>query len=183
MPNPVDRDIPADLRFPVGRYQPVPEISAEMREAWICELEALPRNLRNAVAGLSETQLDTPYRPGGWTVRQVVHHLPDSHMNSYCRFRLALTESSPSIKTYEEALWAELPDARTSPIEPSLVLLEGLHLRLTAMLRSMVETDFSRTFSHPELGEIRLDWTLGLYAWHSRHHVAHITNVRSREGW
>jgi hypothetical protein len=183
MSNPVYRDISADLRFPLGRYQPVPDISAEVREARIRELEALPRNLRNAVAGLSENQLDTPYRPGGWTVRQVVHHLPDSHINSYCRFRLALTESSPIIKTYEEALWAELPDARTSPIEPSLVLLEGLHGRFSAMLRSMVESDFGRTFRHPELGEIRLDWTLGLYAWHSRHHVAHITSLRTREGW
>jgi hypothetical protein len=183
MSNPALQNVPADLRFPVGRYRPVPEISAGLRAEWIRELEALPPNLRNAAGGLSDRQLDTAYRPGGWTVRQLVHHLPDSHMNAYCRFRLALTETSPGIKTYEEALWAELPDARKSPIEPSLLLLEGLHGRFTAMLRSMIETDFARTFRHPELGEIRLDWTLGLYAWHRRHHLAHITNLRSRESW
>lgn len=176
------QDIPADLRFPIGRYKPDSEVSASTREEWIRELEGLPGNLRNAVAGLSDKQLDSPYRPGGWTVRQVVHHLPDSHINSYCRFRLALTESAPTVKAYEEALWAELPDARKSPLEPSLFLLEGLHGRFTALLRSMTEVDFSRTFRHAELGEIRLDWTLGLYAWHS-HHVAHITNLRLREGW
>lgn len=180
MSNPADQ---TDLRFPIGRYQPVREVSAGCREEWIAQLEGLPGNLRNAIEGLSPTQLDTPYRPGGWTVRQVVHHLPDSHMNSYVRFRLALTEDTPTIKAYEESLWAELPDARNSPIEPSLVLLEGLHGRFTTLLRSMTEADFSRTFRHPELGEIRLDWTLGLYAWHSRHHVAHITNLRLREGW
>jgi len=183
MPDPAYQDVAADLRFPIGRYQPVREISAQTRERWIRELEDLPGNLRNAIAGLSEVQLDTPYRPGGWTVRQVVHHLPDSHINSYCRFRLALTENTPGVKTYEESLWAELPDARHSPVEPSLLLLEGLHGRFTALLRSMTEVDFSRSFRHPELGEIRLDWTLGLYAWHSRHHVAHITQLRAREGW
>lgn len=183
MSDPAYQDVAADLRFPIGRYQPVREISADVREEWIRELEALPVNVRNAIAGLSETQLDTPYRPGGWTVRQVVHHLPDSHMNSYCRFRLALTENTPGIKTYEESLWAELPDARHCPVEPSLLLLEGLHRRFTALLRAMTEADFSRTFSHPELGKIGLDWTLGLYAWHSRHHVAHITHLRTREGW
>ena len=183
MPNPAYEAISADLRFPIGRYHSVREISSDQREEWIRELEALPGNLRSAVAGLSQTQLDTPYRPGGWTVRQVVHHLPDSHINSYCRFRLALTEHTPMVKTYEESLWAELPDARNSAVEPSLVLLEGLDGRFTALLRSMTEADFSRAFLHPELGEIRLDWTLGLYAWHSRHHVAHITNLRLREGW
>lgn len=183
MPNPAYQDVAADLRFPIGRYQPVPEISAHTREEWIHELEALPGNLRSALAGLSEMQLDTPYRPGGWTVRQVVHHLPDSHMNSYCRFRLALTENTPLIKPYEEGLWAELPDSRNCAVEPSLMLLGGLHGRFTALLRSMTEAEFSRTFRHPELGEIRLDWTLGLYAWHSRHHVAHITQLRVREGW
>jgi len=172
-----------DLRFPIGRYLPPADIGETLRDEWTGELESLPDNLRKAVAGLSEAQLDTPYRPGGWTVRQVVHHLPDSHMNSYVRVRLALTEDRPTIKPYEEGRWAELPDARQSPIEPSLELLEGLHRRFTALLRSLTSEEFAKTFRHPELGEIRLDWTLGLYAWHSRHHVAHITTLRVREGW
>ena len=178
-----NQDVASDLRFPIGRYHPVREVSPAVREEWICELESLPENLRNAVAGLSDTQLDTPYRPGGWTVRQVVHHLPDSHMNSYVRFRLALTEDTPSIKAYEEDKWAELPDARKSPIEPSLLLLDGLHQRFTTLLRSLKPEEFAKTFRHPELGEVRLDWNLGLYAWHSRHHVAQITNLRVRENW
>jgi hypothetical protein len=179
----VHQDVAPDLQFPIGRYQPVREVTPALRERWIVELESLPGNLRKAVAGLSATQLDTPYRPGGWTVRQVVHHLPDSHLNSYVRFRLALTENTPTIKTYEEGRWAELPDARTSPIEPSLILLDGLHGRFATLLRSLTRDDFAKTFRHPELGEIRLDWTLGLYAWHSRHHVAQITNLRLRENW
>lgn len=183
MPTLAQGNLNPDLRFPIGRYRPPSEISESLRDEWICELESLPQNLRNAVAGLSEPQLDTPYRPGGWTVRQVVHHLPDSHLNSYLRFRLALTEDMPAIKTYEEAQWAELPDARTSPIEPSLLLLDGLHRRFSVLLRSLTPDDFAKMFRHPELGEIRLDWTLGLYAWHSRHHVAHITKLRLREGW
>jgi hypothetical protein len=172
-----------DLRFPVGKYQAPKVITQAERSEWIAELEALPKKMRQAVAGLSDAQLNTPYRPDGWTVRQVAHHLPDSHLNSYVRFRLALTEDSPTIKPYEEAAWAELPDARTSPVEPSLLLLEGLHTRWVELLRSLSDTDFARTFKHPELGEIRLDWTLGLYAWHCRHHVAHIDNLRAREGW
>ena len=183
MSTPPDQHVGADLQFPVGRYAPMREVSPGLRKEWIGELEALPENLREAVAGLSDSQIDTPYRPGGWTVRQVVHHLPDSHMNSYVRFRLALTENTPTIKTYEESMWAELPDALKSPLEPSLLLLDGLHRRFTALLRSMTDEDFAKTFRHPELGEIRLDWTLGLYAWHSRHHVAHITNLRLRQGW
>jgi hypothetical protein len=143
----------------------------------------LPENLKKAVSGLSDAQLDTPYRPGGWTVRQVIHHVPDSHMNSYTRFRLALTEDSPLIKPYEEAAWAQLPDARTAPVAPSLMLLEGLHFRFVTLLRSLSEADFAKTFRHPELGEKRLDWTLGLYGWHCLHHTAHITSLRTREGW
>jgi len=173
----------ADPRFPIGRYQPPSHIDEAIRNEWIGEMETLPEKLRKAVAGLSEIQLDRPYRPGGWTVRQVVHHLPDSHMNSYVRFRLALTENEPTIKTYQEAKWAELPDARQSPIEPSLHLLDGLHQRFTALLRSLTPEEFAKRFRHPELGEIRLDWTLGLYAWHSRHHVAHINDLRRRERW
>lgn len=172
-----------DLRFPIGRYRQKGEISKEQRDAWIKDLEALPDNLRKAIDQLSDEQLDTPYRPGGWTVRQVVHHLPDSHLNSYTRFRLALTEETPTIKTYEESKWADLPDARTAPVESSLLLLEGLHRRFVALLQTLTDEEFRRTFRHPELGEIRLDWTLGMYAWHSRHHVGHINNLRSRSGW
>ena len=171
------------LRYPIGRYQPPQSINEADRAAWIAEVEALPRRLKEAVAGLNDSQLDTPYRPNGWTVRQVVHHVPDSHLNSYCRFRLALTEDCPSIKLYEEAIWAELPDAKLAPIELSLTLLPGLHARWAMLLRSMTDAQFGRTFKHSEWGEIRLDWTLGLYAWHCRHHVAHITTLREREGW
>jgi hypothetical protein len=172
-----------DLKYPIGRYQTPAKISTEQRAAWIEELAKLPLNLTKSVAGLTDAQLDTPYRPGGWTVRQVVHHLPDSHLNCYVRFRLALTESSPLIRPYEEAAWAELNDARTAPVAPSLALLEGLHARFVILLRSLSDADFARTFRHPELGEKRLDWTLGLYAWHSLHHVAHINNLRTRQGF
>jgi uncharacterized damage-inducible protein DinB len=134
--------------------------------------------LRAAVAGLSQEQLDTPYRPGGWTVRQVVHHVPDSHLNSYVRFKLALTEDAPTIKPYDEALWAQLPDAAATPIETSLALLEALHHRWVRMLESTSETDFLRAFRHPEIGMIRLDQNLAMYAWHGKHHVAHITSRR-----
>jgi hypothetical protein len=173
-----------DLRYPVGRYTAPEKITAQHRAEWIREIELLPERLEGVIAGLNGQQLDTPYRPGGWTVRQVVHHVPDSHLNSYQRFRLALTEEVPTIKTYEESAWAELPDAKTGPVEPSLALLIGLHGRWTALLRSMNDQDFARTFRHPELGrEVRLDWTLGLYAWHCRHHVAHIQALRERERW
>ncbi len=172
-----------DLKYPLGRYQAPAVISPEMRADWIEQMAALPGNLSRAVAGLDDAQLDTPYRPGGWTVRQVVHHLPDSHMNSYMRFRLALTEPVPLIKPYEEAAWAQLSDARSAPIAPSLMLLDGLQQRFVLLLRALSDADFARTFRHPELGEKRLDWTLGLYAWHCLHHTAHVTNLRKREGW
>jgi hypothetical protein len=172
-----------DLRYPIGRYLAPDLITTDQRNTWIVELNALPENLRQAVAGLSEEQLETPYRPGGWSVRQVVHHLPDSHINSYVRFRLALTESSPSIKPYEEAAWAELADAKAGPTAPSLTLLEALHTRWVALLKTLTDDEFARTLRHPELGEIRLDWMLGLYAWHSRHHVAQIVGLRERSGW
>ena len=171
------------LKYPLGRYKALDTISAEQRAGWIEEMVNLPRNLAVAVSGLNEAQLDCPYRPGGWTVRQVVHHLPDSHLNSYTRFRLALTEDSPVIKPYEEAAWAELKDAKSAPVAPSMMLLEGLHTRFVLLLRAMSDADFAKTFRHPELGEKRLDWTLGLYAWHCLHHVAQINNLRSREGW
>ncbi len=169
-----------DLRYPVGRYQAPEKISPEQRAEWINQIAALPQQLKGTVFPLTEAELDTPYRPGGWTVRQVVHHLPDSHLNSYLRFRLALTEDTPTIKPYYEERWAELPDAKTGPIGPSLLILEGLHERWTALLRTLDDAAFARTLRHPEWGQIRLDWTLGLYAWHCRHHLAHITLSQSR---
>lgn len=172
-----------DPRYPVGRYHSPDSITAAQRSSWIGEIEDLPASLKRVVAGLTESQLDTPYRPAGWSIRQVVHHLPDSHLNSYTRFRLALTENSPVIKPYDEAAWAELPDAKGAPIAPSLTLLEGLHARWAALLHSLSDAEYARTFQHPELGKIRLDWTLGLYAWHCRHHLSHITGLRARERW
>jgi hypothetical protein len=139
--------------------------------------------LRGAAAGLDNQRLDTPYRPGGWTVRQVVHHLPDSHLNSYVRFRLALTEDEPIIKPYDESRWAELTDARTAPVEISLAFIESLHRRWMLLLRSLAPADLARQFRHPELGVVSLDRNLALYAWHGRHHVAHITSLRERMGW
>jgi len=135
------------------------------------------------VAGLSQEQIDTPYRPGGWTVRQVVHHVPDSHLNSYIRFRLALTEQEPTIKPYDEKRWAELADSRTGPMEVSLALLESLHARWVLLLRALTAADWKRTYRHPELGVVNLERTASLYAWHGRHHVAHITSLRQRMGW
>ncbi len=172
-----------DLRYPVGRFTPPPQFDAAQRRIWIDEIEALPAKLRTAVSDLTDEQADTPYREGGWTVRQVVHHLADSHMNSYQRFRLALTEDSPLVKTYNEAAWAELNDARTAPVFISLTLLEALHVRWVLLLRSMTDDDFARVFRHPELGSMSLNKALGLYAWHSRHHVAQLTSLRSRRGW
>jgi DinB superfamily len=172
-----------DLRYPIGRFEPPKQISAADRAKCLRDLEELPANLQQAVAGLCEQQLDTPYRPGGWTVRQVVHHLPDSHLNSYQRFRLALTEEVPAIKPYDEAAWAELSDARAAPIEMSVLLLTALHARWITLLRSLNEADLKRTLRHAEWGEISLDWMLAQYAWHGRHHVAHITSLRKREGW
>lgn len=172
-----------DLQYPIGRYSPPSPITPEHRSAWIRELALLPDQLNAAVKGLSDKQLDTPYRPGGWTVRQVVHHVPDSHLNSYTRFRLALTEHSPTIKPYDEAAWAELPDAKYAPIQPSLLLLDALHRRWVMLLELLSDDAFKRTFRHPERGETPLEWTLGLYAWHGHHHSAHILELCRREGW
>lgn len=171
-----------DLRYPVGRFVPIDRPTADERDAFIREIEAHPAAMRAAVDGLSDAQLDTPYRPGGWTVRQVVHHVPDSHVNSYVRFKWGLTEDVPTIKTYEEGLWAELPDSK-EPIGVSLALLDALHARWSVVLRRMTEEDFVREINHPELGRISLGRMLGLYAWHCRHHVAHVTALREREGW
>ena len=173
-----------DLRYPVGRFDWDSPISEADRPQLVALIAETPGNLRKAVAGLSRDQLETPYRPGGWTVKQVAHHVPDSHMNAYCRFKLGLTEDEPTIKPYNEASWAELADTRRVPIEVSLDLLDALHLRWVALLRSMDPSDFRRAVRHPEYDRIMtLDQLLGLYAWHGRHHVAHITALRKREGW
>jgi hypothetical protein len=169
-----------DERFPIGRWR-APASAAE-HPALIDEIAAAPAALREAVRGLTAAQLDTPYREGGWTVRQVAHHVPDSHMNAYVRFKLALTEDAPVIKPYDEARWATLPDARGG-IEPSLQLLDALHARWVAMLRAMTPDDFARSYMHPENGETTLAAALGIYAWHGRHHVAHVTSLRRRRGW
>jgi hypothetical protein len=172
----------ADLRFPVGKAPKVDTLSSGDRVRLIGEVADAPANLRAAVKGLTNAQLDTPYRPGGWTVRQVTHHVPDSHMNAFFRFKLALTENEPTVKTYEEQLWADLSDAKM-PIEPSLALLENLHTRWVVLMKSFGEAEWKRRFVHPALGPMTLEQTLALYAWHGRHHVAHVTSLREREGW
>jgi uncharacterized damage-inducible protein DinB len=171
-----------DLRYPIGRWDRRPAEDAELPAA-IAALEELPERLSRAVAGLDDERLDTPYREGGWTVRQLVHHVADSHVNAYTRFRLALTEDDPAIKTYDEARWAELADARTAPVESSLALLAALHERWTRLVRTLGPADLERAVRHPEHGLIGLRHLLALYAWHSRHHVAHVTRLRERMGW
>ena len=172
-----------DLSYPIGRFSPETKLSDSKRGQLIEEIAAAPAALRDAVNGLSVEQIDTPYRPGGWTVRQVAHHIPDSHMNAYIRFRLALTENQPTIKPYVQQLWAELPDAKTADIEMSLTLLDGLHKRWVSLLKNMKPEDFKGTFRHPESGIQSLERTLQMYAWHGKHHVAHITSLRKRMGW
>jgi uncharacterized damage-inducible protein DinB len=173
----------ADLRYPIGKFAFPAEVSDNDRRLFIEQIAETPANLRASLEGLSQEQIDTPYRPGGWTVRQVVHHLPDSHLNSYVRFRLALTEEEPAIKGYHEDRWAELFDARTGPVEISLNLLDALHVRWTELLRSLTKSELGRTFRHSELGPVTLEKNLALYAWHGRHHVAQITGLRHRMGW
>jgi uncharacterized damage-inducible protein DinB len=172
-----------DLRYPIGQFQYDGPLTDEQRQRLIDQIAEAPAKLRAAVEGLSTQQLETPYRPGGWTVRQVAHHLPDSHLNSYMRFRLALTEDEPTIRSYYEDRWAELDDARHAPIDISLALLESLNRRWVLLLRSLTARDYARTFIHPELGVVSLDKNVSLYAWHGRHHVAHITSLRERMGW
>jgi hypothetical protein len=172
-----------DLRFPLGRFQRPATLTPAAREAAVAAIAATPGRLRAAVAGLDEAQLDTPYRPGGWTVRQVVHHLPDSHLNAYVRCKLALTEDTPTIRPYAEALWAQLPEARTAPPQPSLDLLDALHQRWTLVLRGLSEADWQRPLVHPESGRQTLEQLTAMYAWHGAHHVAHIASLRQREGW
>jgi uncharacterized damage-inducible protein DinB len=172
-----------DLRYPVGKLAYDENVTADKRREWIRQIAATPRQLRQALAGLSEAQLDTPYRPEGWTVRQVAHHVPDSHMNAYVRFKLALTEDNPTIKPYDEAAWANVADTTRTPIDVSLALLDALHTRLVIVLESMSERDFGRGLVHPVNGQMTIDRLLQIYAWHGRHHVAHVTELRKREGW
>ncbi len=175
-------DIP-DLRYPIGKFRFPDRVSTEERAKFVEQIAEAPARMKAVITGLSDERLDTPYRPGGWTVRQVVHHVPDSHLNSYVRFRWALTEDDPLIKSYHEDRWAELPDARTAPVEASLVLLESLHHRWTTLLRSLTGEEWKRTFRHPELGPVSLEQNAALYAWHGQHHVAHIRRLRERMGW
>ena len=172
-----------DFRYPIGKFQYQEGFGADEKQRWIDAVAATPADLRRAVAGLNDSQLDTPYRDGGWTVRQLVHHVADSHINSYIRFRLALTEEAPMITVYEEKDWAELPDAKTLPVEVSLQLLDALHTRWVALLRSLSEGDFQKTFTHPVNGAFTVNKALQLYAWHGKHHVAHVTSLRERSGW
>ena len=174
-----------DLRYPIGRM-PVVEgpVSASQRDEWIQTVEALPARLRRAVERLNSEQWDTPYRPGGWTVRQLTHHIPDSHLNAYVRFKLAMTENEPTVKPYDEAAWAELADTRTATPELSLTLLEALHERWTILMRTMTEAQWQRTYRHPEHGRTyTLEQVLSQYAWHSAHHLRHITALCERRGW
>ena len=172
-----------DLRYPLGRFSPDPTPTHLTRKRHIDQIAALPSRMRHAITGLNQGQLDTPYRDGGWTVRQVVHHVPDSHLNAYVRFKWALTENEPTIKAYEEAEWARLKDSELTPVDVSLSLLDSLHARWTVLIQSLKPEDFERKFTHPASGPHDVDWLLQLYSWHGNHHVAHITALRERMKW
>jgi hypothetical protein len=171
----------ADLRYPVGRWA-APDDSPETAARLIGEIAVLPAQLAAAAAGLTDAQLDTPYREGGWTVRQVVHHVADSHMNAYVRVKLALTADAPTIPAYDEAAWARLPDSRL-PVEPSLALVDALHRRWVAVLRPLGPGELARAYRHPEMGDVPVRTALAIYAWHGRHHTAHVAGLRTRAGW
>ncbi|HEX4604023.1 MAG TPA: putative metal-dependent hydrolase [Candidatus Angelobacter sp.] len=172
-----------DSRYPIGRFTPDQNPTPETRKRHIEQIAGLPKRMRQAVAGLKDTQMDTPYRDGGWTLRQVVHHVADSHMNAYIRFKLALTEDTPTIKAYEEGEWAKLKDSQLTPVEVSLTMIDSLHARWAVLLQSMQAEDFQRRLIHPESGPHDVDWLLGLYSWHGNHHLAHITSLRERMKW
>lgn len=172
-----------DLRYPVGPFAPEPNPTPELRAKFIEEIAAMPKGFRAAVTGLNKEQFDTPYREGGWTVKQVVHHVPDSHMNAYIRCKLALTENVPTIKPYNEDAWAKLKDTELTQIEVSLTMLECIHNRWVALLKSLSPDDFQRKLNHPEAGVMTIDRLVNLYAWHGRHHTAHITSLRERMKW
>ncbi len=173
----------SDLQYPIGKFALDPEVTPEKRQRWIEEITAAPAAFRKATAGLSDAQLDTPYREGGWTVRQVIHHMADSHLHNLIRFRLALTEDSPAITGYDPAKWAEIPDAKTGPVDISLALLQAIHDRWALLLRTMTPADFARAFRRPDGQLVTLDRALQTYAWHGKHHAAHITGLRDRMGW
>jgi len=173
----------ADLRYPIGPFSPDATSTPESRTRHIDEIAGLPPKFRQAIGGLSKEQVDTPYREGGWTIRQVIHHVPDSHLNAYIRFKLALTENVPTIKPYNEDAWAKLKDSELTPLEVSLSLLESIHTRWVTLLRSLQATDFERKLNHPESGVQTLNRMLAMYAWHGRHHLAHITGLRERMKW
>lgn len=176
-------DTVTDPRYPIGKFHFDEPQNEEQKSKLIAEIAQAPANLRAAVKDLSPAQLDTPYRDGGWTVRQVVHHVPDSHLNAYSRFKLALTEQEPTIKPYAEDRWAQLADTKSTPIEISLTLLDTLHDRWVRLLRSLQPEDWKRSFRHPELGLVSLEKNLAIYAWHGRHHVAHVVELRRRMSW
>ncbi|CAN5824098.1 bacillithiol transferase BstA [soil metagenome] len=173
----------SDRRYPTGRLCYEADLTPVKRSDLIARIADTPAALRAAVKGLTEDQLDTPYRPGGWTVRQVVHHVPDSHVNAYVRFKLALTEDNPTIRPYDEAAWANVADTRLTPVEVSLTLLDAVHQRWVILLKSMRDADFARPLQHPENGAMTIDKLLQMYAWHGRHHVAHVTELKKHEGW
>jgi len=172
-----------DPRYPIGKFEAPKEVTPALRQQAIQTIAETPAKLRAAVKGLNDSQLDTPYREDGWTIRQVVHHVADSHVNAYTRLRLAMTENEPTIKPYAEGLWAELPDAKSAPVEVSLTLLEALHDRWMRLQRTLRDADYARSFRHPEHGVRTLEWLLFLYAWHGTHHTGHITNLRQQKGW
>jgi uncharacterized damage-inducible protein DinB len=176
-------DHPDKVRYPIGDFGLDPEVTSAKRRQWIRQMDEMPERLAQTLAGLTEAQLATPYREGGWTPRQVVHHLADAHLNGFARFKLALTEDVPAIKTYEEALWAQTADGRDAPAELSLGLLAALHARWTILLESLPEAQFARAFSHPDRGLMTIDKAIQLYAWHGLHHTAHVAAFRARRGW
>ena len=173
----------ADPKYPIGKFSYAGPPTAEEKKKQLDEIEQTPARFRSALSGLSDDQLNTPYREGGWTLRQLAHHLPDSHMNAYVRCKLALTENEPTIKPYMENLWAELPEAKSAPIDISLSLLDSLHGRWMLMLRQCGDAEWQRTFRHPELGTMSLEKLVALYAWHGRHHTAHVTSLKEKMGW
>jgi uncharacterized damage-inducible protein DinB len=176
-------NITMDPRYPIGDFEMPAPVTPARRQQAIEEIAAAPVKMRAAVKGLKEAQLDAPYREGGWTVRQVVHHVPDSHLNAYVRLKLALTEDKPTIKPYNEAAWAELADSKSTPIEVSQALLDAVHTRFVLLWRSLKPADFARVLVHPDHGERTVDWLLFLYEWHGKHHTAHITELRKKKGW
>jgi uncharacterized damage-inducible protein DinB len=173
----------SDPRYPIGKFSFDGTLTSGQKKQYLDDIEQTPERLRAAVRGLSDQQLNTPYREGGWTVRQLTHHVPDSHMNAYIRFKLALTEDEPTIRPYMEDRWAELAESKQAPIDVSLALLDSLHQRWRLVLRNISDADWKRTFRHPEMGLLSLEKTLALYAWHGRHHVAHVTTLREKMGW